>query len=228
VRLLSTIFIALGLSLAARSQQLAQVSFSGGNQLTHFALLTDREVLIRLSPEGRLLEWGIEMQSMRSPNYYAPRLQPYLGRVEYYGNEADSVSRGKIKSIGSSVFTYFGAWETPDRVGKIRSIGSLQLEYFNHYDNRALQGKLKSIGNLWINYYSTFDNEAYQGKLKSVGSTQISYYSSFDDKFIRGKIKSIGGVQYTWYTSLDRAGYGGSLKNGPMRQNTGGVVYVVF
>ncbi|MFZ9387991.1 MAG: hypothetical protein ACO25B_08925 [Chitinophagaceae bacterium] len=218
----------LVLSVAAFTQQLAQIGFSGGSQLSHISLLTDREVLIRLSDDGRVIEWGIEVQSLRASNYYAPRLQPYPGRVEYYGSEADSISRGKLKSIGSSVITYYGAWETPEKAGKIRSVGYLQFDYFTHYDNKAFRGRVKSIGNLWLTYYSTFDNEALQGKLKSVGSTQITYYSSFDDKFIRGKIKSIGPVSYTWFTSLDRTGFGGGLKSGPMRQNTGGVVYIIL
>ncbi len=217
----------LHLAAAAFAQQLSQVSFSGGSKLSHLSLLTDREVLIRLSDDGRITEWGIEEQSLRMRDYYAPRLQPYAGRVEYYGTEADSVSRGRLKSIGSSVITYFGAWETPDKIGKIRSVGYLQFDYFSLYDNKALQGKIKSIGNISLDYYSSFDNESLQGKLKAVVSTQISYYSSFDDRLIRGKVKSIGPVNYTWYTSIERGNYGGGLKSGPWRQNTGGVLYVL-
>ena len=210
-----------------RSQELAQVSFSGGSSLSYFSLLTDREVLIRISSEGRILEWGIEVQSIRSGDYYAPGLQPYAGRVEYYGPEADSVSRGKVKSIGSSVITYFQAWETKDKVGKIRSAGRLFFDYYSTYDNKVLFGKIKMLGNLQLDYYSTFDDPAFQGKLRSVGSTAITYYSSFDDKFIRGKLRTIGAVNYNWYTSLDRQGSGGALKSGPLRQNTAGIVYIV-
>lgn len=215
------------LVITAHSQELSQVSFSGGSELSFFSLLTDREVQIRISADGRLLEWGTEERSIRSSNYYAPRLQPYPGRVEYYGPEADSVSKGKVKSIGSSVITYFQSYETADRIGKIRSVGRLFFEYYSSYDNRLLQGKVKLIGSLSLDYYSTFDDQALQGKLKSVGSTSISYYNSFDDKFIRGKVKSIGAVSYSWYTSLDRQGFGGALKSGPYRQNTGGVLYIV-
>lgn len=222
-----SIILLIHLAVNVFSQQLSQVSFSGGSTLAYLSLLTDREVLIRISDDGEVKEWGVEVQSMRSNDYYAPRLQPYPGRVEYYGTESDSVSRGKVKSIGSSVITYFGAFETAEKVGKIRSVGSLFFDYFSHYDNKVLRGKIRNIGSLWLDYYSTFDNEALQGKLKMVGSTLITYFTSFDDKFIRGKIKSIGPVNYSWYTSLDRAGYGGSLKSGPWRQNTGGVIYIV-
>lgn len=221
------LFFLLCSGLASRSQELAQVSFSGGSNLSYYSLLTDREVLIRISPEGRILEWGIEVQSIRSGDYYAPGLQPYAGRIEYYGAEADSVSKGKVKSIGSSVITYFQAYETKDKVGKIRSVGRLFFDYYSIYDNKALLGKIRMLGNLQIDYYSTFDDQAFQGKLRSVGSTPITYYSSFDDKFIRGKLKAIGAVNYSWYTSLDRQGFGGAMKSGPLRQNTAGIVYIV-
>lgn len=209
------------------SQELAQVTISGGTQLSYFSLLTDREVLIRISEDGKILEWGIEIQSSRINNYYAPRLQPYPGRVEYYGPEADSVERGKVRSIGSSFITYYGIHEVKEKVGKVRSVGRLSFDYYSHFDNKAFQGKVNFIGSSRIDYYSNFENEAFQGKLKSVGSTQLAWYSSFDDKFIRGKIKNIGAVNYTWHTSLDQPGFGGSLKSGPFRQNTAGVVYII-
>jgi hypothetical protein len=209
------------------SQELAQITFSAGTQLSYFSLLTDREVLIRISEDGKILEWGIEVQSSRINNYYAPLLQPYAGRVEYYGPEADSVERGKVRSIGSSFITYYGIHEVKEKVGKIRSVGRLFFDYYSQFDNKAFQGKISFIGNNRIEYYSNFENEAFRGKLKSVGSTQLTWYSSFDDKFIRGKIKSIGAVNYSWYTSLDQPGAGGALKTGPFRQNTGGVVYIV-
>lgn len=209
------------------SQELAQVTFSAGTQFSYFSLLTDREVLIRISEDGKILEWGIEVQSSRISNYYAPGLQPYPGRVEYYGPEADSVERGKVRSIGSSFITYYGIHEVKEKIGKIRTVGRLSFDYYTHFDNKAFQGKVSFIGNSRVDYYSNFENEAFQGKLKSVGSTQLAWYSSFDDKFIRGKIKSIGAVNYTWYTSLDQPGFGGSLKSGPFRQNTAGVVYII-
>lgn len=209
------------------AQELAQVTISGGTQFSHFSLLTDREVLIRISDDGKILEWGIEIQSSRINDYYAPRLQPYPGRVEYYGPEADSVERGKVRSIGSSFITYYGIHEVKEKVGKIRSVGRLFFDYYSVFDNKAFQGKVSFVGNSRIEYYSNFENEAFRGKLKSVGSTQLAWYSSFDDKFIRGKIKSIGAVNYTWHTSLDQPGFGGSLKSGPFRHNTAGVVYII-
>jgi hypothetical protein len=223
---LSALVISLFLSIAANGQQLSQVTFSGGSTFTSFAFLADREILIRVSDDGKILEWGIEVMSQRY-NYYAPQLQPYLGRVEYYGSEGDSISRGKIKSIGTVVFTYYGAYEMEYKVGKLRTVGTLILDYFSNFDNASLKGKLRNIGSLGIDYYSSFENEAYRGKIRSIGSTPITYYSSFDDKLIRGKVKAIGPVNYTWYTSLDKVGYGGGLKNGNFRQPISGVTYIV-
>jgi hypothetical protein len=222
--LLSILFFKV---VTAGAQELAQVSFTGGSGLRSFALVSDQDLLIRISPEGHLLEWGVEMQSIRSGNYYAPKLQPYPGRIDYYGPEADSVSRGKVKSIGSAVITYFQGYETPEKVGKIRSVGRQFFDYYGNFDQKILQGKIKGIGNTSLEYYTGFDDPSLQGKLKSVGSTRISYYNSFDDKFIRGKLKSIGTVSYTWYSSLENNSFGGGLKAGPLRQNTGGVVYII-
>ena len=219
-------FVTALLSITANSQELSQVSFAGGTTFTSFAFLADRDILIRVSDDGRILEWGIEVLSQRY-NYYAPKLQPYLGRVDYYGAEADSVSRGKIKSIGTIVFTYYGAYEMEYKVGKIRTIGTMILDYFSNFENASLKGKLHYIGTLGIEYYSSFENESYRGKIRSIGSTPITYHSSFDDKLIRGKIKSIGPIQFSWYTSLDKIGYGGGLKSGNYRQPVSGVTYIL-
>lgn len=226
MRIIFTTIVFLFLSHSTYSQELSQVTFSGGTRLTSIAFLADREILIRISEDGKILEWGIEWQAMRS-NYYAPKLQPYIGRIEYYGPEADSVNRGKVKSIGTCMLTYYGPFEMEIKIGKLKSIGNIFLDYYTNYDNANFKGKLRFIGDRQLEYYSSFENEAYRGKLKSIGSSAITYYSSFDDKFIRGKIKSIASNKYTWYTSLDRLGYGGGLKSGLLRQNISGITYIL-
>ena len=208
------------------SQQLSQVTFSGGSKLSYISFITDQNVLIRISEEGKILEWGIEVRADRY-NYYAPKLQPYIGRIDYYGPEADSAFRGKVRSIGTCSFTYYGSYETEIKIGKIKSVGRTLLDYYTNYDNIHFRGRLKFIGSLMLGYYSSFDDEAFRGKLKAIGSTVITYYSTFDDKLIRGKIKSIATVPYVWYTSVDKLGYGGSLKSGSLRQNISGVTYIL-
>lgn len=213
-------------SILSSSQELRQVTFSNGANLSYFSLLVDQNVLIRVSEDGKILEWGTEVMSDRY-NYYAPKLQSYMGRVEYYGLEADSVSRGKIKSIGTAYITYYGANATPEKIGKPMFIGSLQMDYYSNYEDKLLKGKLKMIGSLLLDRYSSIENEAYRGKLKSVGNTAIVYYSVFDDRVNAGKIKSIGGVQYVWYSTFDRVELRGALKSNNYRQDIAGVTYIL-
>jgi hypothetical protein len=209
------------------SQQLSQVTFSSASSLSYFSFLIDQTVLIRINDEGKILEWGTEEQSIRASNYYAPKLQPYPGRVAYYGQDADSAFRGKVKSIGTCNITYYAHYEDPNKAGKIKSLGSLQMDYYSNFDNAAFKGKLRFAGNLVLEYYPSLADDAYKGKLKRVGSTPITYYSTFDDKLIKGKIKSIGTVSYTWYTSYDRSELRGSMKTGAYRLPVGSVTYIL-
>lgn len=214
------------LATSTFSQKLSQVTFSNGANLSYFSFLTDRNVLIRITDEGKMIEWGIEEMSLRSSEYYAPKLQPYLGRVEYFDKESDSAFRGKVKSIGTCAFTYYGHYEMDNKVGKLRTIGTVILDYYSDYENRILKGKLRFVGSNILEYYSVFEDVAFRGKLKSIGNTVITYYSSFDDKLIKGKIKSIGSADFQWYTSLDYQR--GGLKSGLYRRNINGVTYILW
>jgi hypothetical protein len=220
------ILFCLFLYTGSNAQQLGQVTIAGGSDLSYYSLVADQNILIRISPEGKILEWGTELMANRG-NYYAPKLQAYMGRVDYYGQEADSLSRGKVRSIGTCTFTYYGASENSFKAGKVRSAGSLNFDYYTAYDNAALKGKLKSIGNTTFGYYSSFDEESVRGKLKSVGSTTITYFTPFDDRLIRGLVKTIGTYSFNWYTSLDMHAARGILKNGDYRQNIAGVWYIL-
>jgi len=220
-----TTVVLLFLTTHIYSQQLSQVTFSGGANLSYFSFLVDNDVLIRVSEDGKVIEWGNEVMAQRS-NYYAPKLQPYMGRVEYYGPGSDSAFIGKVKNIGTCTITYYGHYEKGTRAGNLRSLGSVILDYYSDYDQAAFKGKLKMIGTLMLEHYPSTVDESYRNKLKSIGNTTITYYSSFDDKLIKGKIKTIGPVTYTWYTSFDLRG-GGGLKTGLYRQNIGGVTYIL-
>ncbi|MBK5273125.1 MAG: hypothetical protein JJE22_19160 [Bacteroidia bacterium] len=221
----STVILFLLLGSCSYSQQLGQVTFSGGAKLSYLAFLTDQGVLIRVTDDGKIMEWGTEVQSQRS-DYYAPKLQPYMGRIEYYGPEADSAFKGKLKSVGTCTLTYYGHYETATKIGKLKTVGTLNLDYYDNFDNATLRGKLRFIGSQILEYYSPTVDEAFRGKLRSIGNTQITYYSSFDDKAIKGKIKSIGAVSYAWYTSFD-LNRSGLKSSGLYRQNIGGVTYIL-
>jgi hypothetical protein len=208
------------------AQQLSQVTYSGGSNFAYFGFTTDQGVLIRLSDDGKILEWGTEVLSDRG-NFYARKLQPFMGRIEYYGPQDDSVSRGKVKSIGTCFFTYYDAYQVKTKVGKLRTIGNQNLDYFEEYEDKTLKGKLKTIGALSIDYYRSYENESYRGKLKSIGSLPIAYYSAFDDRINAGKLKSVGSVQYKWYGIGDRPGTQGALKSNNYRQVISGITFIL-
>ena len=223
-KVFTAIFLLLIL-IRTYSQDLSQVVFSGGANLSSFAFLSDQGVLIRITEDGRIVEWGVEVYSNRY-NYYAPRLQPFMGRIDYYGPEADSIFRGKVRNIGTCTFTYYNAYEKDSKPGKLRSIGTQILDYYSDFDNVAFRGKLKFIGNNLVEYYTSFEDEFLRGKLKSIGNTFFKYYTSFDDKAIRGRIRSIGGIEYKWYTSFD-VGRTGALQSGNYRQIINGITYIL-
>lgn len=208
------------------SQDLSEIKFSNASTLSFFSFLTDQKIVIRVSPDGKINEWG-NIWEKGYYNYQPGKLQEYMGRVEYYGTEADSINRGKVKNIGTCYITYYGKFEIATNAGKVKSIGRTYLDYYTNFDNDASEGKLKSAGNTMFAYYNSFDNIAVKGKLKSVGANQINYYNSFDDKKIQGKVKSIGSVNYVWYNSNDRREYQGSLKSGSIEQVINGVKYIM-
>jgi len=222
-------FTAIALLLiihTASAQKLSQVTFSGGTSFSNFGFLTDQNILLRVTDEGKLLEWGTELLSDRG-NYYDPKLQPYIGRIDYYGQEADSAFRGKIRSIGTCTFTYYGHLDEKTKVGKLKSIGTQLLDYYSNFDNDAFKGKLRFIGSTVLEYYTSVDDEAYRGKLKTIGNNAIAWYSTFDDKLLKGKLKRIGSVPFEWYASYDKPGLQGTLKSGLYRQTIGGITYIL-
>ncbi|HEX6848884.1 MAG TPA: hypothetical protein VF144_17990 [Chitinophagaceae bacterium] len=215
------------LYLIGHSQTLKFVIFSGGSELSSLAYMTNQRIIIKISQDGNVQEWGNEQEAGRF--YSEPwRLQPYMGRIEYFEKQFDSILNGKIRSIGVTSITYYGSTENAALVGKVKSIGNIFFNYYLDLENESLRGKIKTAGQKNLSYYTSFDNEAYRGKIKSIGGTQVSYYSTFDDVSIRGKLKSLGSHNFTWYTSLDRQGYQGGLKSGPRYPVIEGATYVIL
>lgn len=208
------------------SQDLSEIKFSNATTLSFFSFLTDQKIVIRISVDGKITEWGT-LWDRGYFNYQPGKLVQYMGRVEYYGTEADSINRGKVKSIGTCYITYYGMFDIATNAGKVKSIGRTNLDYYSNFDNDASEGKLKSAGNMMFSYYNSFENIAVKGKLKSVGATQIEYYNSFDDKKIQGKVKNVGSVNYVWYNSNDRREFQGGLKSGSLEQVINGVKYIM-
>jgi len=213
--------------IAGHSQTLKFINFSGGAGFSSLSFITNQKIIIKISQDGKVIEWGNEMEPGRF--YTEPgKLQPYMGRVEYYEKQFDSMLNGKVKNIGITSITYYGSTENPALVGKVKSIGNVLFNYYLDQENESVRGKLKTAGFKDFAYYYSHENEAYRGKLKSIGNNQVTYYSTFDDKSIRGKLKSIGSATFTWYTSLDRPGYQGGLKSGRQYQMIEGVTYIIW
>lgn len=207
------------------SQELTGVTFSGATTFSYFSYTTDQGVIIRISDDGKIIEWGTPAEALRY-NVYTPKLQPFLGRIDYYGAEADTIVRGKVKSIGTVLITYYDSYEKSTKAGKLKALGRVRFDYYSDFENAALKGRIQTAGSSLFTYYASYENEAFRGKLKSVGSTAITYYSSFDIDIIRGKLKAIGPSNFIWYTSNDQ--YRGGLKQGYPRQIISGVNYIIM
>jgi hypothetical protein len=214
-------FLAAGI---VHSQQLAQVTLTNARSLAYFSILTEQDVLVRITEDGKIMEWGTEILSDRG-NYYAQKLQPFLARVEYYDAGADSAYKGKVKSIGTTNITYYDSYEEPTRRGKLKRMGMMNFDYYSMYDDKGTRGKLKFTGDLLLDYYGSYEEESVRGKLKSIGNIPITWVTVFDDRYNAGKIKSAGSVSYQWYSQYDLAH--GGLKSNNYRTWSGGILFIL-
>ena len=209
----------------AYSQKLSQVGFSQASNFSWFSIITNQNILIRISDDGQILQFGTEQTSLYG-NYFAPNLIPFSGSINYYQNGIDYGLNGKIKNIGACFFTYYGSNDYPEKVGKIKTAGNLFFDYYRQYGDALTAGKIQTIGTATITWYNSMDNDALKGKLKSVGKTVIDYYSSFDDPYLKGKLKTIGGYKYNWSTVFNGREFQTILKTGNQRQVINGITFV--
>ncbi len=205
------------------AQRISKVSLTATGTTEMIAIQTD-DAVINVSPEGAIINYGVEYISERLTNY--SRIEPFNGRIDMFSNFDDKEFRGKLKYLGKTPVTYYASYDQEGLKGKVKTIGGLAISYFMPYEDEAFRGKIKSIGNTQLNYFSGFDNAALRGKLKSIGITQLNYYSSFDDQAFRGKIKSIGQVSFTFYPSYDSR-YAGGMKTGSQLQVVNGVYFFI-
>ncbi len=213
------------LSYVASAQRIHKIILSDKGATTTTCFLLNENVVIYLSQEGEIKEWGVDLYSDRPADYVNRKITPYGGRVEYYTEKDNEAFRGKLKYIGNVMITYYASFDEKSMVGKIKSIGTNTMSYYTAYDDPSAQGKLKSIGRMNFAYYSSFDNDAYKGKIKNAGSVGFTYYSSTDDKAYSGKIKSMNNMPFTYYSSQDRVGLRGVQKSGNQLQVINGITY---
>jgi hypothetical protein len=206
------------------AQKLAKVTISNNGTTESLSIALDENVLINLTADGNLINYGIEYFSERITNY--SRMESYNGRTELYSNYDDKAFQGKLKYIGRTLISYYASYDAETLRGKIKSIGNLTISYFMPFEDETLRGKIKSIGSNSIAFFTSFDNIALRGKIRSIGSTQLNYYSSFDDAAFKGRIKSIGTASFTYYSSFDKI-YAGAMKTGSQQQNINGIMYTI-
>jgi hypothetical protein len=205
-------------------QRLSQITLTNSGTSDILSFTTEDAVIINISKDGKVLDWGIEYTTGRFNNYPG-KLDKYMGRTEYYTENDNEDYRGKIKYIGRTAITYYTSNENQLFKGKIKTIGSTLFDYYNAYDDETFKGRIKSAGTNSFSYYSSFENEAYKGKFKSIGGSPLTYFSSFDDKAYKGKIKSIGSHNFTYYSSFDRQEYRGAIKGFQTQYVINGIKY---
>jgi len=209
------------------SQQLRQVTFTENFDLAWFSLVTNQNILIRISSDGQIMEAGTEESALYNRNYFAQKLRPYQGNIAYHDGRSDSAFKGKIKNIGTCYFTYYPSSDYPEKAGKIKSAGNLFFDYYRSYEDASIGGRVKNIGGNAIAYFTSLEDEALKGKLKIVGTTPITYYSSFDNVLLKGKLKSIGTYHCEWNTVYSGGQAFVNLKSGYQRQLINGITYVL-
>ncbi len=208
------------------AQRIYKVTLADNGNSTITTVALDENVVINISQDGNLTEWGVDRYFGRTDNNINRKLDPYTGRIEYYTENDNEAFKGKIKFIGKTLITYYATFDNPVFSGRIKSIGNQKFEYYSNYDEVASQGKIKQLGQQTFTYYSSFDNEAYKGKLKAVGSVGVTYYSSVEDKAFAGKVKSVGGSQFVYYSSQDpQKPLRGMLKTGRQLQTLNGIIF---
>ena len=223
-KLFLTVIVTL-LIIPAFAQNVAQITIDNRGQQDIITFLVDEAVVVNLTKDGKIIDWGTEYTSPTTGTY--PRMEKYMGREEYYPATDNEAYRGKIKYIGRTLVTYYTSDDNQSLKGKVKSVGPNLLDYYTEYDDAAFKGYVRNAGPVSFTYYASYNDEYYKGKIKSVGSTNISYYGSFDDKAYRGKVKNIDGNVFTYYSSYDRPEFNGAMKTGTPSVSSGSVKYFI-
>jgi hypothetical protein len=207
------------------SQKVSKISINRDGTFAMMSLLLDEGITLTMDNEGNIKQWGFEIYSDRIPSM--SKIDPYVGRTEYYSNLDNESYRGKVKYIGKTLITYYASYDIESLRGKVKSIGASAFGYYSKFENELLSGKIKNAGPVAFNWYTSYDNEAFRGKLKSVGSTMLNYYTSYDDVATRGRIKSIDRAQFTYYLSTEKKEFQGAVKSGVQLQTINGIKYFI-
>lgn len=209
------------------SQNLSRVTISESGSIEKLSFGLKENVLLNISKDGNIIDWGIERYAGQSFERNPGRLDPYQGRVEYYNESENEAFRGKVKSIGGTIITYYASFDQETMAGKVKSIGPNKFEYYQKFENDAFKGNIKTAGTTNFTWYSSYDNAAFSGKPKSIGQSALSYYTNMDDAAFRGKIKNIGGTNFTYYSSSDQRELRGRMRMGTNLQVINGIKFQI-
>lgn len=223
-KLYFTLILAL-LFTPAFAQNVAQITIDNRGKEDIITFLVDESVVVNLTKDGRIIDWGTEYTSMSTGIY--PKVEKYMGREEYYPSTDNEAYRGKVKYIGRTLVTYYTSDDNASLKGKVKTIGTSLLDYYTDYEDAAFKGNLRNAGAVSLTYYASFNDEFYKGKIKSVGNTNLSYYGAIDDKAYKGKVKNIDRNVFTYYSSYDRPEFNGAMKTGSPIISSGGIKYVI-
>lgn len=224
-RLLILILVTAYTTSIAQKIDFVVLSGFGATQTFYYSPGTSDKVLIALSKDGNIVEYGTEFPK-EFYGYYPGKLQQYMGRVDYYKSTDNEAFRGKIRYIGLTQVTYYGTYDEESLRGKVKSIGTVQFDYYASYDDASVKGNFKSIGNTSITWLPSYENDAIRGRLKTIGNTRFDWYTSFDDKALSGKVKQIDQYPFTYYTSFENNnGQKGQLKSGFFQKYINGINY---
>lgn len=224
-KIILLIIITMQLDLAS-GQNISKITLGETGYLTAITFNLDEGVILNLSQDGNIIEWGVDIYRGIGENY-RNILEAYTGRTEYYKENDNEAFMGKLKFIGRTLISYYPSYEDEILRGKVKSIGLVKFDYYPKYENEAFKGKLKSAGIVPFYFFPSFGNDPNTGKLKGVGNTALSYYGPFDDKAYQGKIKSIGPVSYIYYGSSEIKGSRGMLKSGSHIQAVNGIKFYI-
>jgi hypothetical protein len=218
-----TLFFVLLLS----AQKINKLTLTNNGSSAEIRYGLSENVVIILTPEGTIKEWGVDRYAGRIDNMER-KLDEYTGRIEYYNESENEAFRGKIRFIGGTAITYYASFDNEHLIGKVKSIGASKINYFIQDADKAKQGRIKSAGDVKFDYYASYDNEASRGKFKKMGTAMITYYGALEDKGFAGKPKTLDNQTFVYYSSQDyQVAFRGMLKSGNTTQVINGIVYWV-
>ena len=81
---------------SAFAQRLTQITLTNSVSSDIISFLVDETVIVNMSKDGKIIDWGVENNNLR-PNNYPGKLDKYMGLEEYYPSTENESYRGKVK-----------------------------------------------------------------------------------------------------------------------------------